>query len=756
MAEAFSSQHTQTFPEFLTQTGISLVVSTYQAGKLILLRAQDGVLNTHFVDMAKPMGIALQEPHLAVGTGYQLNHYFNMADAAPKVEPHGTHNTCYLPRETHITGDIDIHEMGFTDEGELWLVNTKMSCLCTLSQEYSIVPQWHPPFISGYDLTDRCHLNGLAMRDGKPAFVTALGTTDTAAGWRENKAAGGMIMDINTNNMIATGLSMPHSPHWYQDQLWVLESGAGSLATVDLKTGKLSTVIELPGFTRGLDFIGRYAVIGLSQVRETAVFAGLPLTKRCEERQCGVYIVDIIEKQAVAFVVFSGDVQEIFSVQILPSSFPAILSMDDPLLASTYAIPDEALQSLSKPDPTQAQLDKALYYQRQGQAKKAISAFQSVLDDAPKNNIAQFNLGMVYLTSEQYQDARDTFTQLIAQEPNHAEAFNHLGLAYAGLHNWQKAIKHYQKAIEIDQQYASAHVNHALVLLRQGQFKKAWTALEWRFKLAGARSLDCAQAQWQGEDIRDKTLLIHTEQSDSDIIQFARFIPLLTSYCKKIIVLCPESFRLFFKGIAGVDEVRLPAQLPNDAFDVYIPIMSLPMVLNIELSSLPTQTPYWTIPQEVAVTTLEKQAVIKIGLVWHNVENAQATLEEFLPIATMDHVQCYCLQTDLNKNEAALLKQNHIHNLESDMVSYAHTGALIEQLDLVICVDDNALAHLAASLGKKTWVLANTNTSWYWMDKQNENPWYPDMRLIRKGEDENWSNVIKQALNHLIKQKTAI
>jgi len=334
MAEAFSSQHTQSFPDFLKQTGISILVSTYQAGKLISLRQQDGVLNTHFIDMQKPMGIALQEPHLAIGSSYQLGHYFNMADVAAKIEPVNTHNACYVPRETHITGDIDIHEMGFTSEGELWLVNTKMSCLCTIDQQYSVVPKWRPPFITGYDLTDRCHLNGLAMKDGKPKYVSALGTSDLAAGWRENKATGGMLMDVESNKMIASGLSMPHSPRWYDGKLYVLESGAGSLATVDLETGKLTTIVELPGFTRGLDFIGRYALIGLSQVRETAVFAGLPLTERVKDRQCGVYIVDIVEKKPVGFVVFSGEVQEIFSVQILPSSFPAVLSMDDPLLRS--------------------------------------------------------------------------------------------------------------------------------------------------------------------------------------------------------------------------------------------------------------------------------------------------------------------------------------------------------------------------------------------------------------------------------------
>lgn len=122
------------------------------------------------------------------------------------------------------------------------------------------------------------------MRDGEPRYVTALGTTDTAGGWRKDKANGGMLMDITDDQMIAQGLSMPHSPRWYRDKLWVLESGAGSLATVDVETGELSTIVELPGFTRGLDFVDRYAIIGLSQVRETAVFAGLPLTERCDDR----------------------------------------------------------------------------------------------------------------------------------------------------------------------------------------------------------------------------------------------------------------------------------------------------------------------------------------------------------------------------------------------------------------------------------------------------------------------------------------
>jgi uncharacterized protein (TIGR03032 family) len=193
--------------------------------------------------------------------------------------------------------------MGFDSDNELWLVNTKMSCLCTLDINHSIVRRWRPPFISGYDLTDRCHLNGLAMADGKPKYVSALGTSDKPAGWHENKAFGGMIMDIDGNRMIAGKLSMPHSPRWCRDKLWVLEAGAGQLITIDEASGEKTVVAQMPGFCGGIDFIERYALIGLSEVRETAVFAGLPLTEPEQDRKCGAWIIDI---ETVGFLAFSG------------------------------------------------------------------------------------------------------------------------------------------------------------------------------------------------------------------------------------------------------------------------------------------------------------------------------------------------------------------------------------------------------------------------------------------------------------------
>jgi uncharacterized protein (TIGR03032 family) len=337
------SVHTTNFPAILSQWGISLVVSTYQAGKLIVVRADGKALNTHFRVFKKPMGLATDQTRLAIGTGCQIWELRNVPAVAQKLEPQGKHDACYLPRNIHVTGEIDIHEMAWGRDG-LWFVNTRFSCLCTLDSDHSFVPRWRPAFVTALTPEDRCHLNGLGMVAGQPKYVTVLGETDSAGGWRKNKANGGVLIDVETNEVLRRGLSMPHSPRWYKNCLWVLESGQGSLAKVDETSGQLETVAQLPGFTRGLDFWGPLAFIGLSQVRETAVFSGIPLTERLEERTCGVWAVHIETGQVVAFLKFENAVQELFAVQVLPGiGFPEIIDHDEEHLATAYVLPDEAL-----------------------------------------------------------------------------------------------------------------------------------------------------------------------------------------------------------------------------------------------------------------------------------------------------------------------------------------------------------------------------------------------------------------------------
>ena len=348
--DSFSSSHTSNFPELLLRLGISLVVSTYQAGKLIFVRAQGDELNTHFRQFFSPMGVAYQPDtgRLAIGAKHEVWEFRNQPDVAPKLEPIGECDAAFMPRLTHHSGDIRIHEIAWIDR-ELWAVNTRFSCLCTFDADHSFVPRWRPPFVSALAPEDRCHLNGLCVVADRVKYVTCLGATDTAGGWRANKRDGGLLLDVESGEPLVRGLSMPHSPRVYAGKLWLLESGHGTLSVADLETGKTEIVAKMPGFTRGIDFHGNLAFIGLSQVRESAVFSGIPLVEELSEseRTCGVWVVDIRNGRTVAFLRFEGIVQEIFAVTVLPGIvFPDLINEPGETLDSSFVLPDEALREV--------------------------------------------------------------------------------------------------------------------------------------------------------------------------------------------------------------------------------------------------------------------------------------------------------------------------------------------------------------------------------------------------------------------------
>jgi uncharacterized protein (TIGR03032 family) len=340
------SLHTSSFPALLQELGLSVLVTTYQAGKLVVLRADGGVLNTHFRGFSVPMGLAVQGGRLAIGTSLEIWEFHDLPAVAAKLEPAAKHDACFLPRLSHTTGDIAIHEMAWVGD-ELVFVNTKFSCLCVRDPRHSFRPLWRPKFVTAYTPDDRCHLNGLGLKDGRVQFVTALGRTDTPAGWRQNKRDGGLLIDVGANEVIATGLSMPHSPRWYDGRLWLLESGTGSVGLVDPASGRYEAVAQLPGFPRGFDVFGPFAFIGLSQVRESAVFSGIPLVERVEKRSCGVWVLDLRSGQTVAWVEFEDALQEIFAVQVLPGKrFPDVINSDRACIANSYLLPEEALEDV--------------------------------------------------------------------------------------------------------------------------------------------------------------------------------------------------------------------------------------------------------------------------------------------------------------------------------------------------------------------------------------------------------------------------
>ena len=350
--QALASVHTSNFPDLLRHFNSSLAVSTYQAGKLVLLRPDGAAINTHFRNFNRPMGMATEPAgRLALGTTLEITQFQNMPDVATRLEDPPRHDAVYLARRTHVTGAIDIHEMAWADDGELWFVNTLFSCLCTLDARSSFVPRWRPSFVSHYAPEDRCHLNGLAMRDGKPRYVTCLGNANTPGGWRRNKRNGGLLIDLESGRVLCSDLSMPHSPRWYDNRLWVLESGRGALVQVDPESGARRDAGRVPGFARGLDFLGPLAFVGLSQLRTSNPFTDIPITDDNSDRLSGIWAINIENGNTVAFLKFTGGVEEIFAVQALHGAlFPEILTEPE-YLQNAYALPEEALRQVKLSEP---------------------------------------------------------------------------------------------------------------------------------------------------------------------------------------------------------------------------------------------------------------------------------------------------------------------------------------------------------------------------------------------------------------------
>jgi uncharacterized protein (TIGR03032 family) len=335
----FRYTQTESFAAALGGLGSSLLVSTYQANKLLAVRAAGAGLSTLVRTFDRPMGLAVDGPRLAVGTRGQVWVYRNAPDIVPRVEPAGQHDACYLPRTSHVTGDIGVHEIAWAG-GDLWAVNTRFSCLCTFDPDYSFVPRWRPPFITALAAEDRCHLNGLAIVENRPKYVTALGEADAAGGWRTDKSNGGLVMDVPTGQVLVRGLSMPHSPRWHDGRLWILESGTGRLVQADPATGRVQRVAEVPGFARGLALSGSYAFVGLSKIRKTSAMEGVPLANRRDQLKCGVAVVDLRSGQVIAFLEFQTTVEEIFDVQLLPGMrFPEVIGFQQETIQHTFVVP---------------------------------------------------------------------------------------------------------------------------------------------------------------------------------------------------------------------------------------------------------------------------------------------------------------------------------------------------------------------------------------------------------------------------------
>jgi uncharacterized protein (TIGR03032 family) len=308
------------FPAWLAEQQVSLALTTYQAGKLLLVGLQpNGRLSVFERTFNRCMGLCGDGQTLWMTSLFQLWRFENVLQPG---QVHDGYDRLYVPRVGFTTGDLDIHDVAVERSGRVVFVNTLFSCLATVSDVYSFVPLWRPPFITKLAAEERCHLNGLALEDGRARYVTAVAATDAPEAWREKRRGGGVVMDCQSGEIIAAGLSMPHSPRVYRGELWVLDAGTGFFGRVDRSRGGFEPLTFCPGFLRGMSFAGDFAVVATSQLRENHTFKGLPLDDhlgaRGAEARCQVAVIDLRTFDLVHSLRFAGVISELYDVITLP------------------------------------------------------------------------------------------------------------------------------------------------------------------------------------------------------------------------------------------------------------------------------------------------------------------------------------------------------------------------------------------------------------------------------------------------------
>ena len=347
----FSCSYTPNLPEFLIQLNCTIAISTYQAGKVVFIGSNGpNELIQLPRNFNKAMGMAVGGNRLAVATREEVVVLANSKGLAATYPPNpGVYDALYVPRATYYSGEVDIHDMEWGSEG-LYAVNTRFSNISIIDDEFSFRPIWQPDFITDQTPNDRCHLNGLAMDQGRPKYVTALGKSDTPKGWRANVLNGGLLIDFDSKEIISDILPMPHSPRLVNGKLYVLLSATGEVATVDLNTGKYDVIDNLNGFVRGLAVYGDYLFVGLSKLRQnSSVFRDLPIAQKA--LSSGVSIIHIPTGTQVGNITYKASVEEIYDIKILPNTLrPGIMNTEKEDHRLALSTPSDSYWKVDEPE----------------------------------------------------------------------------------------------------------------------------------------------------------------------------------------------------------------------------------------------------------------------------------------------------------------------------------------------------------------------------------------------------------------------
>lgn len=340
----------RTLAGWLARHQASLAFSSYQSGQLFLVgQFEDGSISFHQRDFVRAMGLWRRGSALYLVSLVQIWRLENVL--GPNERANAQFDHLYIPRTAHVTGDVDAHEIAVEASGRPVFVNTRYSCLATVSDVHSFKPLWRPKFVSRLAAEDRCHLNGLCLEDGRVRYVTAVSRTDVVDGWREHRVGGGVLIRVDDDEVVADGFSMPHSPRLYEGRLYVLDSARGYLVRVDPQTGAKEDLAFCPGFMRGLSFHDGHAIVTLSLPRNLS-FAGLPIEQEIARRGgtawCGVQIINLANGDVVEWIRLDGAIRELFDVTVLPGvRCPMAAPLQGGELASVITIeaPDRPLDA---------------------------------------------------------------------------------------------------------------------------------------------------------------------------------------------------------------------------------------------------------------------------------------------------------------------------------------------------------------------------------------------------------------------------
>ena len=399
----------------------------------------------------------------------------------------------------------------------------------------------------------------------------------------------------------------------------------------------------------------------------------------------------------------------------------------------------------------ESEYEKGALLKELGDFAAAEYCFRRIVGQHPDLPDPQHSLGVVLQLQGRLQEAIIHYRNAIDHDPGFAKAHYNLANALLQLGLYQEATFAIRSAIEFDPAHADAHWLLGMLLLQNGDFQEGWNEYEWRWKAQGFTSKipDLGRPQWDGTPLAGKTLLIHMEQGRGDMIQFIRYASLAAGMNGKIVACVLPELVTLLSSVGGLSLV-VDRNGPLPAFDVHIPVQSLPNVFGTTLETVPASVPYLH-PVQVSVAAWAAKLAadrqgFRIGLVWSGNEvpnaNRSCPLGNFAPLLEMPGTVFYSLQIGKQENHSLVPEfRGRLLDHTTEIKNFADTAALMFNLDLIICID-TASAHLAGALGKPVWTLLPFVSDWRWLLARDDSPWYPTMRLFRQTAPGNWSAVV--------------